>query len=164
MPLAAEYGDSCDSVVVNGLIGTDIIQYINFSKSKCMNDSTLRVDTGFIPFGNSEHFLYPNQVSKTRNCRIETNFKTIVSQVKCLISLVTSCLEPKATFEDDLAPVFDDSSVERRIDKMLTCNSLGIGDVSSYISNYDKEKIAQFEAGISIKDQVFVELVWNDNV
>ena len=47
---------------------------------------------------------------------------------------------------------------------MLTCDSLGIGDVSGDISEYDKEKIAQFEAGILIKDQVFVELVWNDNV
>ena len=129
-----------------------------------MNGSALRVDTGFIPFGNSEHFLYLHQVSKTRNCRIETNFKTIVSQVKCPISLVNSCLEPKATFEDDLAPLFDESSHERQIDKMLTCDSLGIGNVLSDISNYDKEKIAQFKAGICIKEQVFVELVWNDNV
>ena len=47
---------------------------------------------------------------------------------------------------------------------MLTCDTLGIGDVSGDISEYDKEKIDQFEAGILIKDQVFVELVWNDNV
>ena len=85
-------------------------------------------------------FLYPHQVSKTMNCRIENNFNTIVSNVKCPISLVNSCLEPKATYEDDLAPLFDESSVERRIDKMLTCDSLGIGDVPSDLSNYDKEK------------------------
>ena len=30
VPLAAEYGDAYDSVVVNGLIGTDLLQYINF--------------------------------------------------------------------------------------------------------------------------------------
>ena len=63
VPLAAEYGDAYDSVVVNGLIGTDLLQHINFSTSKFMNGSVLRVDTGFIPFGNSEHFLYPNQLS-----------------------------------------------------------------------------------------------------
>ena len=63
-----------------------------------MNGSALRVYTGFIPFGNSEHFLYPEQMSKIESSRIETNFKTIVSQVKCPISLVNSCLEPKATF------------------------------------------------------------------
>ena len=76
--------------------------------------------------------------------------------MKCPISLVNSCLEPKATFVDDLALLFDESSVEWQIDKMLTCDSLGIGDVSGDISEYDKEKIAQFEAGILIKDQVFV--------
>ena len=112
MPLAAEYGDSCDSIVVNGLIGTNILQYINFLISKCMNGSALWVDTGFIPFGNAEYFLYQNQLSKTGNCRIEKNVKTIVSQVRRPNSLVNSCLEPKATFEDDLAPLFDDSSVE----------------------------------------------------
>ena len=129
-----------------------------------MNGSTLRFDTGFIPFGNSEHFLYPNQLSKTGNCRIGTNFKTIVSQVKCPISLVNYCLVPKATFEDDLAPLFDDSSVKIWIDKMLTCDSLGIGDNSIDISNYVKEKIAKFEARITIKGKVFVELVWNSNI
>ena len=98
------------------------------------------------------------------NYRIENNFKTIVSNVKCPISLVNSCLEPKATYEDNLAPLFDESSVERRIDKMLTCDSLGLGDVPGDLSIYDKEKITQFETRITIKDQVFVELVWNDNV
>ena len=49
-------------------------------------------------------------------------------------------------------------------DTLLTCDSLGVGDVPGDLSNYDKEKIAQFEARITITDQVFVELVWNDNV
>ena len=129
-----------------------------------MNGSALHVASAFIPFGNSENFLYPIQISKIESSRIETNFKTIVAQVKCPISLVNSCLGLKATFVDDLAPLFDESSVERRIDKMLTCDLLGIGDVSGDISEYDKEKIAQFKAGILIKDQVFGELVWNDNV
>ena len=92
---------------MNGLIGADIIQYINFETVKCMNGAALQLDTFFIPFGNFEQFLYPHQVSKTTNCRKENNFKTIVSNVKCPISLVNSCLEPKATYEDDLAPLFE---------------------------------------------------------
>ena len=163
-PLAAEYGESCESIVVNGLIGSDIIQYIKFETSKCMHGSALRFDSGFVPFGNSEHFLYPHQVNKTKNCRLENNFKTIVSEVKCSIELVNTCLEPKATYEDNLTPLFDESSVERRIDKMLTCDSMGLGDALGDLSDYDRGKIAQFEAGITIKDQVFVKLVWNDNV
>ena len=41
IPLVAEYGDTYDSVVVNGLIGMDLLQYINFSTIKCMNGSAL---------------------------------------------------------------------------------------------------------------------------
>merc|ERR1711888_448547 len=164
IPLAAEYGNAFDNVVINGLIGADLLQYINFKTSKCMNGSALEVETGFIPFGNAEHFLYPNELSKFESSRIENNFNTIVAPVKCPISLVNACLEPKAIFPDDLAPLFDESSVERRIDRMLTCDSLGMENVSNDISNYDRDRIAQFEAGILIKDQVFVELVWNDSI
>ena len=46
---------------------------------------------------------------------------------------------------------------------MLNCDSLGL-DEPMDISSYDKEKIEQFESSIVIKDQVFVELVWKENI
>ena len=56
-------------------------------------------------------------------------------------TLVNSCLDPKTTYEDGLGPIFDDSAVERRVDHMVSCDSLGIDDISDQgVSDYDKQK------------------------
>ena len=165
-PLGAEFNESSDKLEINGLIGSDIIQYINFFTVKCMSGIALNIENKIIPFGNSEHFLYPGQVGNFSNCHsIENNYKTILSEVKCPDTFVNTCLDPKATYEDSFGPIFDESSVERRLDRMVSCDSLGIGDIADQgVSDYDKIRIDQFEAGIEIKDQVYVELVWEDNV
>lgn len=36
IPLGAEYNDSSDRLEINDLLGTDLIQYIDFSSVKCM--------------------------------------------------------------------------------------------------------------------------------
>ena len=126
----------------------------------------LNVENKLIPFGNSEHFLHPGQVGNfDSSYRVESNYKTIISKVKCSDTIVNTCLDPKASYEDSLGPLFEDSSVERRIDRMVSCDSVGIEDVSEQsISDFDKEKIAQFEKSIEIKDKIYVELVWGDNI
>ena len=87
-----------------------------------------------------------------------------MSEIECPQSLINFCVEPKLSYEDEFAPLFDDSSVEHRIDRMLSVDSLGIEDKSDALSSYDQEKITQFEKGILIKDnQVHVDLVWHDN-
>ena len=53
------------------------------------------------------------------------NFKTVVSEIKCPASRVNYCLKAKPSYNDKLPPFFDESSVERRIDRMLSCESLG---------------------------------------
>ena len=166
IPLGADLGGSSDKLEICGLVGSDIIQYINFSTVKCMSGIALNIENKIIPFGNSEHFLYPGQVGSYDSChKVQNNYKTILSEIKCPDTLVNTCLNPKETYNDSLGPIFDLSSVERRIDQMVSCDTLGIEDISNQgVSDYDKGKIEQFEAGIEIKDQVFVELVWGDNI
>ena len=59
---------------------------------------------------------------------------------------------------------FYESLVERRIDNMLSCESLGISE-SIVISEFDQQQIEKFKKGIEIIDgKVNIDLVWNDNV
>ena len=164
--LGAEFSDSMDKLEINGLIGSDIIQYLDFSTIKCMSGKALKVGNKIIPFGNSDHFLYPGQVGNFGTTyRVENNYKTILADIRCPEAIINTCLDPKATYDDGLGPIFDGSAVERRIDLMISCDSLGIEDNSEpTISDYDKEKIAQFESSIEIRDKVYVDLVWGDNI
>ena len=130
-----------------------------------MHGSAFKIDTGIIPFGNCNHFLYPNQIKELRNAKSTTSFNTIVSKAKCPSTYVNFVLAPKCTYEDPHEHFFDESSVERRIDKMLSCDSLGIDEDIDEISDYDKVKIEQFKKGIQVIDkQIHVDLVWHDNI
>ena len=97
--------------------------------------------------------------------QVESNIGTGMYNIECLSNFVNFCIEPKISYEDEYAPFFDESSVERSIDKMLSVDSLGIEDMSDAVSMYDQAKITQFEKGILIKNnQVHVDLVWHDNI
>ena len=63
-----------------------------------------------------------------------------------------------------MAPFFDESSIERNIERMVNCDSLASSSESPELSTYDLEKIQQFESAIEIKDSIYVELVWKENV
>ena len=131
-----------------------------------MAGRALQIENKLIPFGNSEHFLYPGQVGGycSSHC-IESNYKTILSDIKCHTTVVNNCLDPKASYEDGFGPIFDDSSVERRLDRMVSCDSLGIEDANDMsVCDYDRDKIAKFESAIEVKDRIYVELIWNDNI
>ena len=86
--------------------------------------------------------MYCDQIGKVVNSSHENNFNTIVSSVKCPTNLVDIAVTPRETYEDPLAPFFDDSRVERRIDKMLDCDALV--DEEEGLNNYDIKKIEQF--------------------
>ena len=164
IPLGADYPSNSDKVQIDGLIGSDLIQFIQFSTVPCMHGQALCIENKLSPFGNSAHFLYKGQVGGyDKSPRIENNYNAILADIQCPSNIVNNCLEPKAVYEDGLAPFFDSSLVERKIDRMLNCDSLGL-DEPMDISSYDKEKIEQFESSIVIKDQVFVELVWKENI
>ena len=104
---------------IHALVGTDVLQFIrDLSVVKCMYGSVFRLGSGLVPFGNINHFLYPEQISIIAS-KIENNYKTIVSKIKCPSLYVNQVLEPKLTYADPLVNIFDESSVERRIDSML---------------------------------------------
>ena len=170
--LAADYDKP-----IQGLIGADIISFMDdLGMVKCMYGSVFNVTTGIIPFGDTNHFLYPGQVPiETQNYSSELNFKTIIAEVPCQApSDLNFCLNPKRSYEDPVAPFFPEASVERNIDSttvssnldsMFSCESIGITEGPDSMSNYDTEKIKEFEKGIEVIDgQVYVELMFHDNV
>ena len=162
--LGADYPRNSNKINIEGLVGTDLLQFIPFSTVPCMFGQAIKIQNKLIPFGNSAHFLYQGKVQGLNQpSQVENNYHAILAGVHCPDALVNNCFEPKAIYPDGLAPFFDESLVERRIERMLNCDSLGAEEVKD-ISQYDKEKIEQFKSAIQIKDQVFVELIWKDNI
>lgn len=96
---------------------------------------------------------------------IESNLKLLCLKLSALKALLIFVLSLNFLLKIFFAPLFDENSVMRRIERMLSVDSLCIEDKSDARSSYDQEKIAQFEKGILIKNnQVHIELVWHDNV
>ena len=162
--LAAEYEG--DSVTVHGLIGVDIIQYLKPAKMvSCFNGSAWELEQGIIPFGNVNIFLYPNQRYQISNNSQVSNFVDIVKQNQCPSTFVNFVMEPTHSYDDPMEHFFDESLVERRIDKMLSCDSLGIDETNESLSDYDRERVNKFRDGIELKDgEYHVELVYHDNI
>ena len=164
--LAADFDPNSDLVTVHGLIGVDVIQFLKQVRMiNCMNGSAWRVSKGIIPFGNIQHFLHSSQIEATRLSKSFNNFNTLVSKYKCPSTSINFVLEPKLSYDDPYESFFEDSSVERRVDKMFSCDSLGIEDNEHSISDYDSEKVEQFRNSIElINGEYHVDLVWHDNV
>ena len=162
--LSGEFTDNCDQVPIHALVGTDVLQFIgDLSVVNCLYGKAFQLGSGIVPFGNVNHFLYPNQVTQSLS-KTENNYKTIINKANCPPLYVNQVLEPKLIYEDPLDHIFNESAVERRIDKMLSCESLGIND-NEPISDYDQIQIEKFKNGIElINGKVNVELVWNDNI
>ena len=93
--LGAEYPRDSDKILIDGLIGIDILQFVEFASVPCMNGRALRMGDKVMPFGNSSHFLYQNQQgSITRSNCIENNYSNIISKVNCPEHFVNLCVEP----------------------------------------------------------------------
>ena len=74
-------------------------------------------------------------------------------------------MEPSQSYEDPFESFFDESLVERRIYKMLSCDSLGINETNENLSDYDQVRIQKFKDGIELIDgEYHVELVYHDNI
>ena len=163
--LAADFDADKDVVTVHGLVGVDIIQLLKqIQMINCMKGAAWRTAQGVIPFGNIQNFLYPNQIEKIKSSQPCNNFSTILTKHKCPSTFVNFVLEPKHSYDDPFESFFDESLVERRIDKMLSCDSLGI-DENDGVSDYDAEKINKFKESIElINGEYHVDLTWHDNV
>ena len=163
--LGADFPSDSDEILIDGLLGMDVLQFVQFATVPCMNGQALRMADKIIPFGNSTHFLYQDQLSCiAHNDFIETHFSTIIANVQCPERIVNTCVEPQSFYEDGLAPLFDESSIERNIERMVNCDSLASSSESPDLSTYDLEKIKQFESSIEIKESIYIELVWKENV
>ncbi|CAL4096798.1 unnamed protein product, partial [Meganyctiphanes norvegica] len=57
IPLGADYSSNSDKVQIDGLIGSDLIQFIQFSTVPCMHGQALCIENKLSPFGNSAHFF-----------------------------------------------------------------------------------------------------------
>ena len=65
--LAAEFENASDTISVHGLVGSDILQFIEEMRViKCLNGSAFAIAAGLIPYGNISHFLFSNQI-ETQN-------------------------------------------------------------------------------------------------
>lgn len=115
------------------------------------------IPEGVIPFGSVQNFLTPNQmaISKNRKKATEDNFCTVISQYSsCPITHVNFVLEPKGGHVDPFAENFNESFVERNLEKMFNIESLGWPNEDP-VSDYDKEKIERFEKSIKHKDNCY---------
>ena len=162
--LAAEYDGDC--VTVHGLIGVDIIQYLKPNQMiDCLNGSAWRLSQGIIPFGNINNFLYADQRTQISAGTQLNNFVDIVNKFECPSTFVNFLMDPKQSYEDPYESFFDESLVERRIDKMIICDSLGIDENSENLSEYDKDRIKKSRDSIElINGEYHVELVFHDNI
>ena len=164
--LAADFNNK-DLVSVHGLIGVDVVQHLKqVQMIKCMNGSVIGTSSGIAPIGDIRKFLYPNQISSLKPFEVAyNNFNSILSMYPCQSALVNFVLEPKLSYDDPFESFFDESSVERRVDKMLSCDSLGIVEGKDSLSDYDQERVDKFRNSIElINGEYHVDLSWHDNV
>ena len=165
LKLAAEL-DGSNDIRVHGLIGIDFIQFIKPMKVvDCMNGVAYEVAQGLIPFGNVDHFLHKSQIKPVIYPPKSHNYNTIMNKYStCPTTLVNFVMNPKHSYYDPLSEVFDESNVERNIDKMFSCESLGIAEEKDSTSDYDKIKIREFEESIEFRDNAYhVKLPWHED-
>ena len=158
--LAADYPDS-DQIVVNGLIGCDLLQFMGPIKMvRIMNGSAWQMPSGICPFGNILGFLHDNQITPVNYSKCNLNYKDVISQYASInTTLLNFVLEPKHSYNDPLDQFFDESSVERKLDKMFEIENLD--DNSLNCSNYDKNQIDKFTESIEfINNTYYVRMPW----
>ena len=138
--------NNCHStnIALEGLLGIDAFQYLNFQSVNLMNGHALQIDTGFIPYGAIDNFLTDSQliVKYTSN-------SAIVNDPEVLESVVSCALQPSGTYFDPVAALYTDSTVETNLDNFFSIESVGI---SQNEKPGDERIIETFENGISWRD------------
>ena len=163
--LATEF-EGTDEVKVQGLIGIDLIQFIKDAKVvDCMYGVAWQLPQGIMPYGNTQHFLYHHQHTPVSEVEEEViNYcTTIAEHSQSPVTHVNFVMNPKQSYFDPLAEIFNESNVERNIDKMFSCESLGIREDLEMENDYDRAKIKEFEESIEFKDGAYnVKLPWHE--
>ena len=162
--LAAVYNEDSDYIQVHGLLGVDVIQHLKPMRMiDVLNGSAWELPCGIIPFGNIQNFLLPDQITAISAVDKADMFSTIVSKYNCPSTHVNWVVNPRHSYEDLLETFFDESNVERGVDKMFSLESLGINEAVDSVSDYDDQKMSEFKQEIELIDNSWhVKLVWHD--
>ena len=87
---------------------------------------------------------------------VSSNYNTVISKYANWPSTyVNFVLEPKQTYFDPLLEFFEESQAEGNIEKMFSCESIGISEQKESISDYDITKTKKFEDSIEFKDGAY---------
>ena len=162
--LAADFSQIQGSTVkVDGLIGVDLIQYMEpLCQISCMKGVAWRISSGIIPFGDVASFLPPVRSKATENGPPENSFSTMITPHNTsLNTMINFVLNPQPCHPDPLEGTFKSSSVERKLEAMFSLESVGIQEDSW--SNYDDRKIGEFASSILYKDRAYyVGIPWEE--
>ena len=96
---------------------------------KWMKDSAWEFPTGISPFGNCLHVCYKNQITPTKiqGKPSQYNHYTIGTEYSaCSDTRVNFVMNTIKSYPDPFAEIFDESQVERNLEKMFDVNSQGI--------------------------------------
>jgi len=148
-----------DYVQIEGLVGVDLIQCLGEMKLvKCLGGSALQLTTGVVPIGNIDSFLSQDQLC----AKYTRSSKSTLDDSPVNLSIVNFALNPVKSFFDPIGSVVSDSSVEDKLDKMFSVESLGISEETS---DWDRTMIDKFDSNITMKDGKYhVHLPWNENI
>ena len=73
-------------------------------------------------------------------------------------------MNPIKSYPDPFAEIFDESQVERNLEKIYDVDSLGISPEEQSVCDYDKRKIKVFENSIKFIDNAHhIKLPWHDD-
>ena len=133
----------------------------------CMKGSAWEFLTGIYPFGNCQHFLYKNQTTPTKvqGKPSQHYYHAIVPEYSaCSDTRVNFVMSPIKSYPDPFTEIFNESQVERNLEKMFDVDSLEVSPEEQSISDYDKWKIKEFENSIKFKDNAYhIKLPWHEN-
>ena len=158
----SEVAAANDVVQLEGLLGVDAIQcFKDFELLPCLGGSVFKLGDQVTPVGNVDNFLTDKQLRRKYSCN-DTAIPLADNSANIDKSIVNFVLSPTKSYFDPIGVVTEDSSVEDRLDKLFSVESLGISEDSS---DYDKHQIDNFNSGISFKDGKYsVILPWTDKI
>ena len=140
--LSADFSTDSNKVQIDGLLGMDIIQFIDFYTIPCMHGHAIFMSGKVVPFGNSSHFLYPGQVGDFANSNyVENNRSNLTSYIKNSDLIVNVCCEPKV-FSNALP--FELSPVQNKIENLVNLDPLAVNKPFD-LNSYSQEKILQYD-------------------
>jgi len=144
-----------DTVTMEGLLGVDVLQcFSKFNLVSCLGGSAFELPSCIIPFGNVDGFLTDKQLKRKYR---ESNHDSDIDN-----SIVNFVLSPCKTSFDPIGSVTRDNQIEDGLDQMFSLESIGI---SKDVTDYDQEKINNFESSIKFDGEKYnVSLPWNESI